>query len=315
MRHVITSHSEFQQVLDALSSATLTSARMPARVFQLRYDRFRFLEFDLFPSPEFWAMLQRLLEDSHDSKLNVLVLEPDPKNFFYAEFGHFGALQIPANASADVYRGELQSSPQSEPANCLEVLSRVLVWFPPSLRWLIWGERDLEIMVLACVLGFGGPSDSSLEKTGMCLFTPEDALEISSPAWRDRIARPRFAQELMSNYGGGRSWVDDAPQRAIALARKVLAGELGVIEGCRALSSMRWECGASLAERFSPFVVAESETDDLPVGAVRNLWDAEALTRKDPEIGRCEQLYRAQTLEACKNLIGRLTIAPHRQKT
>ena len=69
---------------------------------------------------------------------------------------------------------------------------------------------------------------------------------------------------------------------------------------------MRWEFGAEMTDQFSPFVAIDSETDDLPVGAVRNLWDADTLTRKDLEISRCEQLYRAQCLEACSRLIERL---------
>jgi hypothetical protein len=82
-----------------------------------------------------------------------------------------------------------------------------------------------------------------------------------------------------------------------------LAGEIGLIEGCRALSSMRWELWDDVRDRFIPFVAIDSETDDLPIGAVRDLWEPNALALKDLEINRCEQLYRTQVGEACTALI------------
>lgn len=294
-------------MLDALSAAALISERMPAQVFRPRYDRFRFLEFDRFPNPEFLTLLRRLMEASLDSKTNLVVLEPDPETYFHKQFGCFGALEIPASSSWDLYRQEMESGPPGSPVvDSLGMNSSVLVWFPPSLRWLIWAERSPDIMVVAYSRGFDGPSEQSLAETDIRLFTAEDALEISSSAWGDRSARRLFARQLMDNYGGGRPWIDDAPERAIAVARRVLSGELGMIEGSRTLSSMRWEFGAEITDRFSPFVAIDSETDDLPVGAARDLWDADALAWKDLEISRCEQLYRAQCLEACGKLIERL---------
>lgn len=294
-------------MLDTLSSAALIAERMPAQVFQDHYDQFQFLEFDRFLSPEFWTLLRRLMEASLDSKTNLIVLEPDPEAYFYKHFGHFGALEIPVNGSLDRYRAEMNSGPPSSPADALGVNSWVLVWFPPSLRWLIWGERDPEIMVLAYSRGFDGPSEQSLGETGIDLLTAESALDLHRPPWNDgQSARLRFARDFMDHYGGGRAWVDDAPERAISVARRILVGELGVIEGCRILSSMSDEFGAEMTDPFSRFVAIDRKTLNLPVGGVRDRWNADALARKDPEISRCEQLYRAQALEACSGLIERL---------
>jgi hypothetical protein len=61
---------------------------------------------------------------------------------------------------------------------------------------------------------------------------------------------------------------------------------------------------------FIPFVGIDSETDHLPVGAVRAEWDAEALATKDVEIRQCEDHYRPYALEACRRLIDRLRSTP-----
>jgi hypothetical protein len=300
---MITDPSQFRRMFDTLSSAALTAERLPAQVFRPQYDRFRFLEFALFPNPEFLTLLKRLMESSCDIQTNLIMLEPDPEAYFYKNFGNFAALEIGADESWENYRAQMDSSPESSPADSLAVNSFSLVWFPPSLRWIIWAERSPDLMVLAYCRGFNGPSGQSLAETGMTPLSAEDALDISSSAWSDRIGRRDFARKVMDNYAGGRPWVDDAPERAIAVARRILAGEIGLIEGCRALSSMRWELWDDVRDRFIPFVAIDSETDDLPIGAVRDLWQPDALARKDLEISRCEQLYRKQVAEACMALI------------
>jgi hypothetical protein len=123
---MITSPFDFERVMDALSSATVITARLPAQVFQSRYDTFRFLEFDLFPNTRFWAMLQHLMAASGDLSVNVVALEPDPKSFFHTEFGYFGGFSIPVSASADRYRTELWSGSPSSHVDSLEVISTVL---------------------------------------------------------------------------------------------------------------------------------------------------------------------------------------------
>lgn len=46
-----------------------------------------------------------------------------------------------------------------------------------------------------------------------------------------------------------------------------------------------------------------SETDDLPLGTVRDLWDPKALVEKDREIARCEELWRKQFQLTCERIV------------
>lgn len=136
---MITDPGQFRRMVEALSSAAKIAERLPAQVFRSQYDRFRFLEFARFPNPEFLTLLQRLMESSRDTQTNLIVLEPDPETYFYKSFGTFGALEIGADESWDRYRAQIESGPRSSPADSLAVNSFSLVWFPPSLRWIIWG--------------------------------------------------------------------------------------------------------------------------------------------------------------------------------
>jgi len=276
-------------------------------VFQPNYVRFQFLDFDSFCSDKFWAMLQRFMEQSQDERASFVVLDPDPEHYFYRNFGRFGAMEFSREASAADYRRAIQAGPASSAADALSTNSEVLVWLPPSLRWVVWGERSPRTMVLACEAGFQGISAATVSSAGMCLLPIEDALDIGAPGWSVRSERQRFAEDLARNYAGGRNQSDRAVARALEAAGKLIGGELGVIEACRTLSSLRHDFGAGFEDHFMTFVGIDSETDDLPVGPVRREWAPAALALKDVEIERCEQLYRPRAIEACQRLIGRLT--------
>lgn len=297
----MTDPAEVHALLEHLGTAVSVSSRMPERVFRPNYTQVHFLEFSLFAWDEFWTLLQCLLKESQDQNVSLVVLDPDPERYVLTEFGRFGVIDVPVTASAEQYRKAL-NGPGPTP-DTLMLISEVMVWFPPSLQWLIWGERGTETMLLAYEQGFHGVAATAIKDTGISLLTAEDALNLSSPAWRDRAARARFARRLMDNYGDGRPWVDDAPERALAFAHKLIAGEMSVIEASRALSSLRWEFDAPENYLFLPFVGIDSETDELPIGSVRREWARDSLALKDVEIARCEQAYRPRAVEACRKLI------------
>lgn len=95
---------------------------------------------------------------------------------------------------------------------------------------------------------------------------------------------------------------------AIEAATAVLEGRLGIIEGCRRLSSLAQDFlpGCHLDEDFVVFVVVDSETDALPTGAGRAYWDPVALGREEEKIQRAEAMYRDEVVSACRKVVSRL---------
>ena len=90
--------------------------------------------------------------------------------------------------------------------------------------------------------------------------------------------------------------------RAREVAQAVLDGRITVLEAVRQLVSLaHTDAVADLEDRR--FIIVESETDNLPVGEVRNLWAPDSLKEKDVEIARAEALYRAQLMEACRRIV------------
>ncbi len=259
------------------SAQFVPGARLPERVFGPGYGRFQFLEFDEFTRDRFWALLGRLGEASRDDRVTVGVLDPE-ESF----------LEIPLAGSASEYR------------ECLDAAdwAWVLVWFPPSLQWLVWAERETELMVIAFASAFPDVQFDTL--------TAEEALEMTSRAWRGRTARVRFAHRLMENYAPGRSWTDNAPGEAIAAAERLMTGQVGLIEASRSLTLFQSLFDDDAEHLFQPFAVIDRQTAALPIGPVRQEWESAALARKDIEIQRYEESQRAVAIQACGALISYL---------
>jgi hypothetical protein len=94
--------------------------------------------------------------------------------------------------------------------------------------------------------------------------------------------------------------------KIVELAQAMLDGALGIIEGSRRLNDLREALGIHhLDDDFVGFVVIDSETDDLPIGDVRRLWNKEVLVHKDREVEEAERLYRDGAFEDCRKLIAR----------
>lgn len=95
-------------------------------------------------------------------------------------------------------------------------------------------------------------------------------------------------------------------REAVEIAAGILSGEVPVLEGCHSLAALRWE--VEVDERdpdFMAFAIISSETDALPIGAVRTHWAPEAMARLEPEIQSAIAWATPQALPACKSLVQR----------
>jgi hypothetical protein len=94
-------------------------------------------------------------------------------------------------------------------------------------------------------------------------------------------------------------------RRAYVVARAVINGELGAVEGSRILTRLGY--GLALGNIEPDFMLTfagvDSETDDLPLGAERDLWNPQALDRKDAELQEYQPKVEEEVRQACSSLI------------
>lgn len=92
---------------------------------------------------------------------------------------------------------------------------------------------------------------------------------------------------LDGDLGLVRQWA--AAGYTLAVVRGMLAGSIGIAEGSLHLASAILDRKIDWAARLTLFQGIASKTDDMPFGAVRELWNAEALAAKDRELAAFEK--------------------------
>jgi hypothetical protein len=96
--------------------------------------------------------------------------------------------------------------------------------------------------------------------------------------------------------------------RLVALANDLIEGRIGVIEASRQFCRYRIWFRAERDPDFMTFVAIDSDADHLPIGNVRQHWATDALEKKDSEIQQCEEFYKADSIEAARNLAKKYAI-------
>jgi len=92
----------------------------------------------------------------------------------------------------------------------------------------------------------------------------------------------------------------------MAAADAYLTGNIEPIETARSLSGF---CGKDkeLDKILLAFAAVNSETEALPLGDVRQHWNADSLKREDIKIAAAELRFREAVAAACRNLLKMLT--------
>ena len=88
----------------------------------------------------------------------------------------------------------------------------------------------------------------------------------------------------------------------VELAEKMIAGEVGAIEGARRIARLRSRLGDPDNDVLMPFVAIDSETDDVVVGD-RALWEESFLAEIDREYEKYERSFQPMIAEDCRALL------------
>jgi hypothetical protein len=98
--------------------------------------------------------------------------------------------------------------------------------------------------------------------------------------------------------------VNGARERALQIARAVLAGDISVLEAPIALCPLlRSDPTIASKDDAKLMIALESETDHLPIGRVREEWHPDFLPEKDQEVARFEELSRKDVRSACERIL------------
>jgi hypothetical protein len=89
----------------------------------------------------------------------------------------------------------------------------------------------------------------------------------------------------------------------LALANGLIAGKLGIIAVARKLHYFADGVEPEVNALLNVFVGIHSDTDALPIGEERALWNAEALHQQEAKIAAAEQGWHDRAVDAARRLV------------
>ena len=196
---MITSRSEFDSEMRKIDELVDRNATLPEQVFRPKASAFYVIDFDQLWSEEFFSDTQRLTVKAGDTVFTFAVLNPDPDSYYYAAFGKFPFLRFTNRDAADSYVTALHDDPGGSPADAIAYNSDVIVIYPRSQRWVIYGDRNLEIGIVAAI---DDEMATAICATSQSLkfFTPAEAVrELLPPVYRG-IVPAEVRKSLIENY-------------------------------------------------------------------------------------------------------------------
>jgi hypothetical protein len=96
-------------------------------------------------------------------------------------------------------------------------------------------------------------------------------------------------------------------KQIVATAEQIVTEDIGLVDGCRrllrlfnSLDRKEWD-----SDLFDPISTFESETEDLPVGELRSMWNPQALAAKEARAKPYLDHAKDWVYEACRGLINK----------
>jgi len=166
---------------------------IPKRVFKSLNWQCAFCSFDLCFSPSLLHSCASVCKTTRDERFSIVMIDPDPVNYYFKEFGRFGAVTLTPNDSIDLAWSIFEEDPGDSPADALMYAIRRFVVLGPSMRWAVWGSRDDEVIVC------GGDSASIIRA-----FSKGDCCAVDvGVALITFLSGVTYADIMMENYCAG----------------------------------------------------------------------------------------------------------------
>ncbi|MFD7499703.1 hypothetical protein [Streptomyces sp. NPDC059850] len=197
---IVKDREEYREICSRASATFDLDARLPEKVFRRGGEGSLFCEFDVVLTPEFWPALSAMARWHGDTRVELLVLEPDCDTFYLSDYRIYPAVSLPVEADESEYWAAVGYEPDGDIMGSLAISANVIALTGPSGKWGCWGERDPEVAV------FQGFPDAATRSDWRTRFGPflevAGALESYLPVTFANWAVPQeYAATLTANYG------------------------------------------------------------------------------------------------------------------
>ncbi|MCE3234202.1 MAG: hypothetical protein K0Q50_382 [Vampirovibrio sp.] len=197
----VTDKTEFDKLLLEAGCIFNLEKRLPDQVFKEGYIFYLIKNFigDTM-STDFWRYIQHGNLGLNNEVISFLTLDPDPVQYFHKEFSCYSAFQFPLHINDESYAQAFQNDPGHSPADALLFNSTTVIWFPNSLNWGIWAERDLEIAILALKKENSALKKDRFLMDGQWMNIQAALVDILPQVFPNNVVPSDISKKLLENY-------------------------------------------------------------------------------------------------------------------
>jgi hypothetical protein len=189
-----------RKMLEIGNSINIES-QLPSQVFREKYLMFRIIDFDEIYSAKFFQNINNLLKEEDNIKWTFAVLENSPQDFFYKLCRKYPIFEVTSNDSFEDYLSITRDELECIPNESLADNAYIIVIYPESLKWVIYGDFNFEIGIV------GFSDNETMEQFTSTYeanraFTIEKAIsELLEVIYRDHKVPEDMRNQLLHNYG------------------------------------------------------------------------------------------------------------------
>jgi hypothetical protein len=198
--NIIRDTQTFTEELQQLKTLVQLGARLPTQVFTDCFSEYLFFSYDRLLFDTFWEFVTQLLNKGGETSVTWMTLDPDPVEYFFRHFGHYGCARLSATDSKQDYLEFLTYSTDGNPAEALIHRPIIAALFPADSKWCVYADGRAEIGAIAF-------KDNAIKEyvaanpTNGAFVTIVEALEKSIDyGFGDRALSTEAKRELVRNF-------------------------------------------------------------------------------------------------------------------
>jgi hypothetical protein len=194
----VTERAEFRSVSAQHSLVADLEQRLPQQVFRIPGATYRFIEFGVALRAAAWRLLRDLAAEVGNGSFSLMCHSPEAADYYFRHFGRFAALTYDVRADAREFVRDLNQVPDHSEPDALIHSMDVFSWTCGSTAWAAWGQRALDVVVLAVEPRL----ENVVSMHSHLLFPRQHVLKVllARNFQRDQLP-PGFADEFRRSYG------------------------------------------------------------------------------------------------------------------
>jgi hypothetical protein len=138
----------FNKCLSQIESIIYLSRNFPENVFKELFSETAFINSDEIFVEGFIPKIKTFLKSISEDKFYFIVLEPNPKKYFFHHFNKYPLIEVSIVDEEDDYFSIIEENPGESPADAIRYVSKVILIYSDSLNWAIYINRDYEVGII-----------------------------------------------------------------------------------------------------------------------------------------------------------------------